>query len=127
MQILTRRAHGVLDYIVGLLLILAPSLFGFNDGTAAQNVPMILGFSALGYSLLTNYELGLFKLLPFRAHLTLDLLSGLLLAVSPWMFGFADRVWVPHVLVGLLEIGAVVMTRTTASVHTTAAHPTASH
>lgn len=119
MNILSRRAHGALDYVMGLLLILAPIMFGFEG--AARSIPMIVGFSALLYSLCTNYELGLFKLIPFRVHLTLDALGGLLLALSPWLFGFADRVWVPHLVLGLVEIGAVVMTRTTASAHGPAA------
>lgn len=118
---ISRRTHGILDYVVGLVLIIAPTLLGFNDGTAAQNVPVILGVSALIYSLITNYELGLLKVLPFRAHLGLDVMSGLLLGLSPWLFGFADRVWIPHLLLGLVEIGAVLMTRTTVSAHTPAA------
>lgn len=115
MNILSRRAHGVVDYIMGAVLILAPIVLGLEG--AARNVPMVLGFSALLYSLCTNYELGAFKLIPFRAHLTLDVMSGLLLALSPWLFGFSERVWVPHVILGLAEIGAVVMTRTGVSEH----------
>jgi hypothetical protein len=52
-----RNVHGILDYVVGLLLIAAPWLLGFADGTAAQNVPVALGAGALLYSLLTNYDL----------------------------------------------------------------------
>lgn len=43
-------------------------------------------------------------------HLMLDLGSGLLLAASPWLFGFADGtattdgVWVPHLVLGLVEV-----------------------
>ena len=118
MNILSRRAHGFVDYAMGLVLILAPILFGFEG--AARTVPMVLGFAALIYSLCTNYELGAFKLLPFRAHLTLDAMSGVLLALSPWLFGFSEQVWMPHLILGLAEIGAVVVTRTSAS----AEHPT---
>jgi hypothetical protein len=116
MNILSRRAHGALDYIVGGLLILAPKIFGFEGGIESQ-IPVILGISTIVYSLLTNYEMGLIKVLPFRAHLTLDVLSGIFLAASPWLFQFADRVWVPHLIVGLLELGAVFMTGTGASEH----------
>jgi hypothetical protein len=78
---------------------------------------VILGVSALVYSLLTNYELGLFKVLPFRGHLALDVMSGVLLVLSPWLFQFADQVWVPHLVLGVVELGAVLMTRTTRSEH----------
>lgn len=111
MNIISTRAHGVLDYIVGVALILAPRIFGFADGGAAQRVPEILGIATIVYSLLTRYELGLIKVLPFRAHLTIDLVSGIFLALSPWLLGFADQVLAPHLIVGLLEIGAVLMTR----------------
>jgi hypothetical protein len=47
-----------------------------------------------------------------RAHLAMDGLSGALFLVSPWLFGFADRVWVPHLVFGLFEIGAALTTRT---------------
>lgn len=115
MHIISRRVHGVLDYVVGLLLIISPNVFGFATGGIEARIPVILGIAALVYSLFTNYELGVFKVLSFKAHLTMDVLSGILLAVSPWLFAFSDTVWRPHLLLGLVEIGAVLMTRTTVS------------
>jgi hypothetical protein len=111
MRILSPRTHGVLDYLVGGLLIAAPRLLGFADHQLASQVPVLLGVAAIFSSLLTAYPLGLLRVLPFRLHLRLDLLSGVLLASSPWLFGFADRVWVPHLAVGLFELGAVMLTR----------------
>jgi hypothetical protein len=34
------------------------------------------------------------------------------LALSPWLFGFADRLFWPRLIVGLREIGAGLTTRT---------------
>lgn len=122
MKIISTRTHGFLDYGVGLFLIAVPWLFGFaNDGPETR-IFVILGLGALVYSLFTRYELGLFKVIPFRAHLVLDLMSGLLLAASPWLFDFADRVYVPHLIFGFVEIGAALMTQTTP---THADHPAA--
>jgi hypothetical protein len=115
MAFLTRRTHGILDYVAALILILSPKLFGFERGEIDARIPVILGVAALVYSLITNYELGLFKLLPFRAHLMLDVLSGVVLAASPWLFQFADRIWWPHLLLGLLQIGVVMMTNPASS------------
>ncbi len=121
MRFLSTRIHGMIDYATGALLIVAPWLFGFADGTAAQWVPMVLGASILVMSLITDYELSLTRIIPMGAHLAVDGLGGALLAVSPWLFGFADRTYWPHLIIGIAEIGVSLITRTqpdTAS-HTT--------
>src|SRR5215213_2483256 len=101
MRFISTQVHGVLDYLVGVLLIAVPWILGFDGTGAAQWVPVILGVAAIIYSLLTRYELGMARVIPMSVHLWLDALSGLLLAASPWLFGFSDIVWVPHVVVGL--------------------------
>lgn len=111
MRFIPTRVHGIIDYLMGILLIAAPWLLGFAQGGAETWVPVILGIGVLLYSLLTNYELGLMHVLSMPMHLWLDGLGGALLAVSPWLFGFADFVWVPHLVLGLLEIGAALTTQ----------------
>jgi hypothetical protein len=103
------RVHGVLDYLMGFLLV-ALGAFVFGPGTFAGGFPIFLGMGVIVYSLLTRYELGVLHVLPVRAHLILDALGGLLLAASPWMFGFADRVWAPHLTLGLAEVLAAALT-----------------
>ncbi len=65
----------------------------------------------LGMSLVTRYELSIAKIIPLRAHLGVDLAAGILLAVSPWLFGFAEVIWWPHLLIGLMEIAVSLLTR----------------
>ena len=115
MRFIPTKIHGILDYGVGLLLIAAPWLFGFWDDPAATAVPIVLGIGAILYSLLTDYELGVVRRIPMTVHLGLDGLSGVLLAASPWLFGFADYVWAPHLIIGLVELGAAFCTRTAPS------------
>ncbi|WP_298732322.1 SPW repeat protein [uncultured Chitinophaga sp.] len=110
MRVIGTKTHGYLDYIVGVLLIIAPWVLGFADNGIETWLPVILGAGAILYSLLTNYELGVWRMISMRTHLVLDMLSGLLLMVSPWLFGFADYIWAPHFIVGLIEIGAAMMT-----------------
>lgn len=112
MRVIPTRVHGMVDYIVGALLIVAPWLFGFADGGAEQWVPIILGAGVILYSLMTDYELGVMKVIPMSMHLMLDIGGGIFLAVSPWLFGFADEIWWPHVIVGIGEILAGLMTKT---------------
>jgi hypothetical protein len=111
-RIIPTRVHGMLDYLMGALLIVAPWLFGFADGDAKQWVPIIIGVLVIGQSLMTDYELSVVKAIPMGTHLMLDIGTGIILAASPWIFGFADDIWWPHVVFGLLEIGAALMTQT---------------
>lgn len=99
-----------MDYLMGALLIAAPWLLDFARGGAETWVPVILGAGLILYSLMTNYEYSASKSISMKTHLTLDLLSGIFLAASPWIFGFHEYVYLPHLIVGLLEIGASLMT-----------------
>ncbi len=111
MRFIPTRIHGLLDYLLAIVLIASPWIFGFQDGGIKMWLPVVLGIVLAAYSFLTDYELGLARILPMPAHLTLDFLSGVLLAVSPWLFGFSDEVKWPHLILGLLEIGAALMTQ----------------
>lgn len=110
-NLIPTRLHGMLDYLVGLALIAAPWVLGFDDDRNAMLVPVVVGISVIIYSLLTDYELGIAHLIPMPVHLLFDLLGGLLLVASPWLFGFSDDIWWPHVAVGLLEIVVVLLSQ----------------
>jgi hypothetical protein len=106
MRIITPRVHGGLDYLMGLFLIFAPDLFGFPEsaGTATA-VVRIFGAAAIAYSLFTRYKLGVFRLIPFGAHLKADFVWGLLLTSTPWLLNFAGEgpaVWGVHVSAGII-------------------------
>ena len=116
------KTHGLMDYAMGLVLIAAPFVLGFADGGAAMWVPIVLGAGALLYSLMTDYELGIVRMIPMPVHLGLDAMSGLLLAASPWLFGFSELVWVPHLILGILEVGAAALTQRTPNLAHAGAH-----
>lgn len=111
MRFIETKTHGYLDYIMGALLIAAPWIFDFNRGGAETWVPVILGIAMIGLALMTDYELGASRQISMRTHLMIDLISGALLAASPWLFGFSDYVWEPHLILGLLEMGAALTTK----------------
>ena len=96
--------HGAIDYLVALILIVAPYMLGFADGGAAQWATIGLGVFVLVYSLLTDYELGMIRILPFRVHLVLDVIFALTLLASPFVLGFSDRIWWPHVLLCIMGL-----------------------
>ncbi|WP_229365982.1 SPW repeat domain-containing protein [Fibrisoma montanum] len=113
MRFIPTKVHGILDYVSGGLFLASPWLFGFADKPAAKWVPLAAGGAALGSSLFTDYELGAVRKLPMTTHLSLDVAEGALLVASPWLFGFARKTYLPHVLLGAFALGAGLMTQKT--------------
>jgi hypothetical protein len=115
MKVISTKVHGVMDYFMGVLLIAAPWLFNFAKGGAETWVPVALGVATIVYSLITDYEMGVSPQISMKTHLTLDTLSGIFLAASPWIFDFRETVYLPHLILGLAELAAVAMTDPTPS------------
>ena len=109
---ISTKTHGYLDYMMGILLIILPFLLGFPKGVATI-FPIVLGAGTILYSLLTDYELGMATLIDMRTHLGMDMIAGLVLATAPWIFNFADEVLWPFVILGVIEMGAAIMTNKT--------------
>jgi hypothetical protein len=114
MKIIPKFYHGVLDYLSGLLLLAAPNLFGFAEiGGATVWVPRIVGIMILLQALMTDYELGVMKIVPISMHLMMDYVIGAFLFVAPFVFGISVRSMVATVLlivVALVAIGGAAMT-----------------
>jgi len=124
---ISTRAHGILDYLIGIALIAAPWLFGFAFGGAETWTAVLVGAAIILYSLMTDYELGAAKIIPMKAHLALDIVAGLFLAVSPWLLGYATIVWGPHVVVGIVMIGTGLITEKVPRYHLEHRRPTTHH
>lgn len=109
MSIIPTRIHGIIDYLTAVLLIAAPWLFNFWDAGTDEThvagwVAIAAGAVLLILSLATDYELGAAHLVDMKLHLWLDVGLGIFLIASPWLFGFSEWVWIPHVVVGVAEI-----------------------
>ena len=111
MRFIPTKIHGFLDYAMGIILITAPWTFGFYTDGPDTYIPVVLGILAIVYSLFTNYELGVVSMFSMPMHLMFDLASGILLAASPWLFGFSEHVYMPHLILGIVEIGAALFTK----------------
>jgi hypothetical protein len=94
-------------YIVGAALIASPWIFQYSEHTAVTIVPAVLGIGLIVYSLFTNYELGVWKLAPMAVHNLIDIVAGTVLALSPWIFGYANdstSAWILNVVIGLAAV-----------------------
>jgi hypothetical protein len=98
---LPTRIHAVLDYSFSLFLMLSPAIFGFGEAKLETIIPIASGMLICFYSFFTNYEGGLYRLFPLKLHYILDLGIGLLITTSPWVFGFRDIIYKPHLYSGL--------------------------
>jgi len=115
LRVIPTGVHGVLDYLASGINLVIPGLLGLHDAPWAALVLRIDGAAGASYSLFTDYELGVFKVLPMPAHLTFDAAKGVFTVSSPWLFGFAKngaRYWLPHVLVGTADVLAAITSKT---------------
>jgi hypothetical protein len=111
MKIITTKVHGCLDYTVAILLIISPWALRFSYNRTATIVMVLSGLITILYSLITDYEYSVARLISMKTHLILDALSALLLIISPWLFGFHEDVYLPHVIFGIVELLAVSMSQ----------------
>src|SRR4051794_26552541 len=80
--------HNLLDYAMGIFLLLCPFLFAFADIDVARYTFFISGFLVILYSLLTDYEYSVLKVSPLGVHMTLDVLIGAFIFLAPWILGY---------------------------------------
>jgi len=110
------RTHNIMDYIVGVVLIVSPFLFGFANVSAAANLFMIGGISLIVYSLMTNYHYSIIRVVPLGLHMTMDVILGVLVILGPALFGYRDQItngqYAWHVIMGIGAVGLVSLTRT---------------
>lgn len=87
---ITRQMHGwVTDYPYVALVSTAPETVGFTGVQPAVVLCRVLSGSILVSSLLTRAEWGVFRAMPYKAHLLFDVLGGVLTLGSPWLFGLS--------------------------------------
>ena len=105
--------HGVTDYSAGTLLVTAfPRLVGLEATPAGRQI-RTAGAIHAGYSTLTDYPLGIVKLIPFQAHLAIDAIGAVALAAAPFVSGEykkGPRHWLPHLGLCLFELASLAMT-----------------
>lgn len=113
MRFISRKFHAMLDYITGILLIASPWLLNFAEVESAKWVAIVVGVLILAMSFMTDYEGGGKKVIHMSTHLTIDIITGIFLAVSPWLLNFSEYVYLPHLIIGIMEVGAGVFTERT--------------
>jgi hypothetical protein len=81
--------HGIAEYGVGALSIVAPFLFSFDSDTATV-VSILFGAAIVVLGFVTEAPTGVARNLPIASHVVLDYVMSLFAIVSPFVFGFTD-------------------------------------
>jgi hypothetical protein len=114
-RVVPTKVHGAIDYATVPALALAPKILHLNGMRSSALIPRAVASAGSVVAPLTDYELGVKRLIPMRAHLVVDAISGLALASGPWATGSARqgaRYWLPHALIGATEIALALTTKT---------------
>jgi len=79
MKFISPKNHGIIDYLMVIILLASPAFFGFT-GTLAIFTYALAAVHLL-LSVLTDYPLGVFKAIPVVIHATIEVLVGVVLIV----------------------------------------------
>lgn len=89
MRFVTKQIHAYLDYPVAVALMALPFLLGLGTSNPlALQLSVATGIAALLLTLLTDHQLGVYKIIPYRGHLIVDGLVGIVFVIAPFVFSF---------------------------------------
>jgi hypothetical protein len=113
--------YGVLNYIISFTLIASPWLFDLiHVSSAAWLIPVFIGWIQFIMAVFVDNETGFVKKFPMQINLAIDVVMGFLLMVSPWLYTFSSKAFLPQLLIGGLLIFLGSLTKN--SPFTTPAH-----
>ncbi|MBA3407946.1 MAG: hypothetical protein H0U06_07780 [Solirubrobacterales bacterium] len=103
--------HGVLDYVLAVVLVFAPFILGFDSDTASV-VSIVAGVHELQMAMLTAWSRGVVKLIAPAVHGVIDYICVLALLAAPFVFGFDDdRATAFFIVLGVGALGLIAATR----------------
>jgi hypothetical protein len=89
MRFITKKIHAYLDYPVAVALIVLPFVSGLgNSNPLALQLSVGTGIAAFILTLLTDHQLGVYRIIPYKVHLAIDTLVGIVFVIAPFMFSF---------------------------------------
>lgn len=89
-RFVTKTLHAYLEYPVAFILITAPFVLGLGSSNAmALWLSVGTGVAALLLTLLTDHHLGVVRVLPYKLHVAVDGMVGVVFLIAPIAMGFA--------------------------------------
>lgn len=104
---------GYTTYLLALVSMASPWLFGFvHPGGAALFFPLIFGWFCLIMAIFSRSKAGAVGIFPIQMHCTLLTIVGFVIMMSPFLYDFEGRVFLPHVIIGATTLFFGVFTKT---------------
>lgn len=89
MKFVTKRIHAYLDYPVAVALMALPFVLGLGGSNVfALHLSVATGVAAFVLTVLTDHHLGIVRVIPYRIHLIVDGLVGVVFTLAPFLFSF---------------------------------------
>ena len=89
MKRLSSKHHGIVDYFLIAILSIAPSIFDFQEKEAVFSYTLAAVYLAM--TLMTDFESGFVRILPFQIHGAIEFSGSLALVLIAFIFrGSAD-------------------------------------
>jgi hypothetical protein len=108
MKKLNPTQHGYLDYVTVFLFLAAPSVLGLTG--MAGTFAYVLAIIHLAVTLLTDFPLSVYKLIPFPIHGWIERGVWPVLILVPFVFGFTGMASGFYVTMGIIIIIVGLMT-----------------
>ena len=98
------KAHIYFNYQVAILMIASASLVIFATGWGEIWLPLVFASLATVYASKALYTSQMQQKKPQRRQLLNNIMEGVLVTISTWLFGFANYLLTPHTLLNLFKI-----------------------
>ncbi|MGR9100937.1 MAG: hypothetical protein ACU826_10255 [Gammaproteobacteria bacterium] len=99
MKIISPTLHGYLDYTTVALFFLAPSFFGLSG--MAGGIAYALAVIHLALTVVTDFPLGVYKIISFPIHGWVERVVGPVLVLLPFALGFGGAGKGFYIVVGI--------------------------
>lgn len=89
MKFVTKQIHAYLDYPVAVALMALPFVLGLGSSNPlAFQLSVATGIAAFILTLLTDHQLGVYRIIPYKGHLAVDALVGIGFVIAPFALSF---------------------------------------
>lgn len=109
-KIISTPIHAAMDYLIAIMLLIAPWLWDFQHMDWSRTVSLWSGIAVALLAAFTRNEGGIIRIVPMRMHLWIDIVLGVFLICMPFIFTSVSTTHLFHTVVGFVILGSALFT-----------------